>query len=195
MKDWFGNTALLTAIERLNADAAQILMSDERVDVNVQNEDDTTPLMEAASSRHGRRRAGALETRKDPGNGENRLGMTELDREATKTPQRAEVVRELLKNPHADANAQDQYGNTATMWAVDRMNNHVLALVLARDPDLDATNAEGDTALRIAYRLCNFDAVKLLRDAGARLDNEYTDSVQGCTIAARPVGGGASVLS
>jgi len=79
----------------------------------------------------------------------------------------AAIVRLLLDNG-ADVNLGDRWGSTPLMQAVASNQAHIVRdLVRAPRADLAATNAAGETAMRLALDLGLDDCVAVLRVAGA----------------------------
>jgi ankyrin repeat protein len=69
-----------------------------------------------------------------------------------------------------DPNARRADGCNALMMAAGSNANAVLALLIARHAELDATNDAHETALFIAARDGNVDAIRALAHAGASVD-------------------------
>jgi uncharacterized protein len=83
---------------------------------------------------------------------------------------RTEVVRFLL-DKGADVHPRDaQSGFNALMYSCLSGNSHLVRLVLAEQPMVDATDAAGRTALMMAAILGRSEVVRLLVQGGASLD-------------------------
>ena len=85
-------------------------------------------------------------------------------------------AHELLKRG-ADFTTQDIHGNTALMEAVHSRNKVLIDLLLKYKPEIDITNAQGESALIVAIKLKHpvEDVIKALLKAGANpeiVDNE-----------------------
>lgn len=72
-----------------------------------------------------------------------------------------DVVRRLLENG-SDVNASDCFGKTPLAMAVCKRDQVLVELILRYKPDINAVDALGMDALRIAYRLGAYDIVRQL---------------------------------
>ena len=76
---------------------------------------------------------------------------------------------EALLEAGADCNsARGPYQMTPTMCAVTGGNPEILKLILAKKPDVNITNTEGQTALQIARASNHSQEVVMLKEAGAK---------------------------
>lgn len=84
-----------------------------------------------------------------------------------KGPGTAKTVEALL-DAGADCNQKYYLGMTATMYAAAGGRTDILKLLLARNPDVNAVNEAGQTALLMAKTANQAEAAVLLKDAGAK---------------------------
>ena len=92
------------------------------------------------------------------------------------------VVDILLKNG-AEANAQDRNGKTSLMFAADRGNKDIAAL-LSKNGDIDAQDTNGWTALMYAARKYSTATMQALKKAGANVNLKNKDGKNAEMIAA-----------
>ena len=95
----------------------------------------------------------------------------------------------ILLNAGADPNSADVYGRTWIHHAILANSKELLQVVIEKGADLNATNKKNVTALMIACRRGNIDAVSELMNAGA--DPSIEDGL-GATCIHHAVGEGCS---
>ncbi len=81
----------------------------------------------------------------------------------------SEAVLELLKN-NADVAIQDEDGDTAFMWAIDKDRKDIVELLLMYGADAEAQDKGGASALRLASSYGSKDMVELLLKYGADIN-------------------------
>ena len=103
---------------------------------------------------------------------DNKVGTTALMVAANKGDHGLEATKELIK-AGADANKQDyKYGISALMLAVNKGEKatHTINDLLEAGASPDLQDAKGTTALMLAVKKGDLNAVKMLQKAGADLD-------------------------
>ena len=194
-----GATALHWAVHRDDLQLVGVLL-DAGADASVVNRYQVAPLSLAAENGNAAiierlLRAGADANTSLPG-GETAL-MTAA---RTGTP---DAIRVLAAHG-ADINARDERnGQTALMWAADKGNANAVHVLLEAGGQLDArtardeaqsaggyrspfadTSATGFTSLLFAVRAGHVDAVRVLLDAGADVNDRVSDGQSALVVAA-----------
>ena len=83
---------------------------------------------------------------------------------------KVEFVRSLLDNSVININAEDNYGNTALVWASMRGFTDCMLALLEKHCDINHRDKNGMTALMVACNYGELDAVQLLIQHGADCD-------------------------
>ena len=144
-------------------------------DVNEQDEDGTTPLMEAAEwgrdhVMHGLIRGGASVTAK------NKKQQTALQKARNIWGNRFSVVK-ALNEAGADVNEQDEDGTTPLIKAANMGNEQVVHELIRAGASVTAKNKKQQTALHKASNSWGnrFSEVKALIEAGADVNEQDED--------------------
>jgi len=86
------------------------------------------------------------------------------------------VIVKLLIQAGADINAKTDLEITPLHLAVQKKEGlEYVKLLLEADAEIDAKDSDGDTPICAAIENNNFESAKLLKEAGADLDNEISE--------------------
>uniref|UniRef100_A0A914D403 Uncharacterized protein n=1 Tax=Acrobeloides nanus TaxID=290746 RepID=A0A914D403_9BILA len=154
-KDKIDKTALHYAASNLydNTLFAELLLK-HGADIEIQDKDGWTSLMEAVLYKRISIVRYLLEQGSDPNRKDNR-DKTALHHAALNLKDNKLIVELLLKHG-ADINIQDKDGWTSLMRAVSINNINIVRYLLEQDADPDKINANGNTALHIVRSTYNY---------------------------------------
>lgn len=195
-----GTTALHWASYRDDVESADLLIR-AGAKVNAANDLGATPLWSAAQNGSAAMVRRLLQAGANP-NAALLLGETVLM--AAAHSGNPEIVEQLIAKG-ANVNARAARGQTALMWAVGQKHTDVVKVILAHHPDIHARSDEwnyvqavpphglpaynkaiphgGETALMFAARVGDFEAAKLLVEAGGNVDDADAWGVSVTTLA------------
>lgn len=160
--------ALMIATLRNHIDVVQYLLSDETVDLNIQNTLGTNALMIACE--HKLLPIVELFVRKKATiNDQNNIGFTPLIFAVIQ--EHLPCITHLVKSG-ADINLSSHSGNTPLMKACHIGNAEIVTLLLYYEANLELQNHDGKTALMIAAHQEHDEIVELLLSAGANPDTQ-----------------------
>ena len=77
----------------------------------------------------------------------------------------SDVTELLLSRPGVEINALDIDGRTPLMWAADKGNKKIVAMLLAKGADMNLTNGRGQTAASFAHGPDQSDILEILQKA------------------------------
>ena len=164
-KNNYGDTALITAIEKNNTTALKLLLN-KGADINLKGSFGETALITAIEKNN----TTALKLLLNKGadiNLKGSFGETALINAIKNNNIIALEI--LLKNDKTDVNAKNSYGDTALITAIEKNNTTALKLLLNKGADINLKGSFGETALINAIKNNNIIALEIL------LKNDKTD--------------------
>ena len=140
----------------------------EGTDTSVRDDRGNTPLILAAYYGNGSAVEALLLAGADPNAGDSARGNTALMGAVFKGD--GDVARRLIAEPRTDVNAKNKAGQTAAMFAALFGRTEILDALVARGADLEAADANGYTAEKLALQQGNdelADRIHKLKSASA----------------------------
>lgn len=145
-RDFLGRTALWWAAAKGHRSIVNLLLATPRLEVNIQDSDGTSALHRAVRGQHGNVLAALLRRKELDVNTRDHSKRTPLHFAVRWGKGQVAIARQLVA-AGADANARDEFGNTAMGWAAELGQTAVVALLVESGVDVNARDVLGMTAL------------------------------------------------
>ena len=156
-----GKTALHLAAYNNNVEAAQLLLSNQQIEVNCKDNRGWTALHWAANRNNVEAMQLLLANQQTEVNCQDNGGQTVLHWAAADN--NVEAMQLLLANQQVDVNCQDNRGMTALHWAANKNNVETKQLLLANQQvDVNLKTNNGNTALHLAAGEDNANSIRML---------------------------------
>lgn len=163
--DHRGRTALWysTRVKLQSIAIVELLVGDERVDINAADNQSVTPISQAVQTKATKAASILLETGKANVNLTDHMGFTPLTYAAMKGPPSS--LKLLLKIPELDIECQDDRWYTPLALAAKYGQEESVAALIGRGANLDARTNRGLTPVQVAEEYRHAGIVKLLKCA------------------------------